>query len=303
MAAIVLTLGVALVLGHFHGVMYAGYKSMWRVTPKTAGAWRALISWSTTLVVGLALTVAMLALVMQLVFRLWVDVTRSPAMLNQTRSTPGKPDVNAQNVPGAISATNIVVVGAGTPSDHASEDKQADNSGAVANAMTAVGTAVAVLTLMLSLGTTWLAHLQRELGKAVQDAKDGEAMRRALDKQVSFVREKRFSAERAIYNWIRDAVSKETLALWLHEQFTNLKQLSVDDYLLRKEAFGKLVNLFDPWSNELEPVREYTEACHQLQMMRIWYLNRDPGQWAEQERRGVACRVFDSAEVNRVLGV
>jgi hypothetical protein len=93
----------------------------------------------------------------------------------------------------------------------------------------------------------------------------------------------------------------DLLAIRLHETYAELKQLSAADFGARRPAFETLSSLFDPWDAVLGPVSEYTEECHRLAHMRAWYRGDDAIQWAEEERRGVACRIFDPAEVKRVL--
>jgi hypothetical protein len=93
------------------------------------------------------------------------------------------------------------------------------------------------------------------------------------------------------------------LALKLHEMCARLKELSVADLDVRRKAYRYLFEQFrQGWDDTLLPVREYTEECHRLAHMRAWYQGDDPVKWAAQERQGVACRVFDPAEVERVLG-
>ncbi len=155
--------------------------------------------------------------------------------------------------------------------------KDDNTKDAVANSMTAVGTAVAAITLVLSLGTLWFSARQRELqeliGQQRKALSDSEARIRqsdaALNRLVSRA-EARLSilnqlvvAKRGIIDWVfgnSDVLDKGSIAL---EYCLWLEALMSECSSLRRDAFQKLTaDLPLSATPELRSVEEYGDACH-----------------------------------------
>jgi hypothetical protein len=229
--------------------------------------------WFATFLLGLILSLIVLHLAVTLTVRVW-DNTMQPSSAAIRASGPDAP---------------------------------ADASGdSVVNAMTAVGMVIALVTLVLSVGTSWLGTQQRELEaklKAADEQMAGAERQRQLDAMRSHVLVCGMAAKRAALHWLQEQ-GTQLLALRFAEVSLDLDLLTVTDRDIRRKAFNALAALFDPdpWSKELGVIQAYTEECHRYLVADHALRSGDQGLLAngQLEREGVACRIFDPAEVDRV---
>jgi hypothetical protein len=184
-----------------------------------------------------------------------------------------------------------------------------DANSAVSNALTVMGIIVAVVTLVLTLGATWTAHLQRTLDKklrALDDTFDRQKRKDQVELQADGLEVKLLAAKQAALHWMLEiGTNREILPLQLQQVYLDLEQLGVGDINVRRQSFLTLAYLFDPWTHGLAPIREYTEECHLRALNRAWYLQKvqSPMEHVALEKSGLACKVFDSEEVKRVLKI
>jgi hypothetical protein len=233
-----------------------------------------------TVLLGLLVTLALAAMVVLLTAKLWHDV-----------------DPGLQRV--AVKAA----AAAGEP--------ESGTVDAVTNAMTAIGVSVAVVTLVLTVGTSWMGLRQRELDvKLLElDKKLARiATREELDRLRAKVGVSGIRAKHAAFRQIvRDQTAPGLLTVHFFEVSMELDQLAHPEHEVRRRAFSKLAQRLDPepWSEEVAELAEYFEDCHQL--ARASFLAQqerlDLQALADWEARGVGCRLFDRLEVKRVLGL
>lgn len=175
-----------------------------------------------------------------------------------------------------------------------------DPKDAIANAMTAIGTAVGVLALILAVGTSWFAAKQKELSDLIarQDKEFGEKQH-VLDEIVA-AQERReqlavllSQAKRAVYAWVNETSNNEAKPMMAAEIAANLEFVMSDDPSIRKLSFARLTEY--PWADDeavLIPARQYTEACH------LFHGRKQLAEkaWAQT---GVWCRIFWDEERKR----
>lgn len=243
-----------------------------------------------------ALLVAVLAV---LVFRLVATVaiaSPSPAAsatvqtFSAVEVTGIKPlttaSVSAQN---ARTPTDALQITKTTEGKALAEPAKDDNTkDAVANAMTAIGTAVAVIALLMAVGTSWFAAKQKELDSQIQIMRTVlQDHQHRLDLVASLSR-----AKLAVQCWVSTASESDAKILYQLEIIPALELLLADDVNVRRQGFGLLINY--PWTGgepELESVKDFTEACqifHGRDNPRTAMLR--PNQW---------CRIFWRQEQQR----
>jgi hypothetical protein len=186
----------------------------------------------------------------------------------------------------------------------AQRTQQLDNN-MVNNTMTAIALVVAVVTLILTVGTSWFANVNRQLDEKlllVQNVLAKNRAREELELQQRELQLLLFAAKKGAFDWTKTRVDEKHLALQLQEVFSRLELLVIDDLEGRKRSFNWLHNHFQPWTDNLERVREYSEGCHRLALARAWYENESlpPSEQTRLEKAGLACRFFDRQEWKRI---
>lgn len=213
---------------------------------------------------------AMLVIVLGvLVFRLVATVamatplTSMAATAEKSNANAGT-STNAATTLTATSQTSGETTSAKPPIDasdakRAAEPPKEDNTkDAVANAMTAIGTAVAVIALLLAVGTSWFAAKQKTLDELIDRQRlifDEQQLRFDLVAALA-------KAKLAVQSWVSTASDSNAKIVHLLEITSALELLMADDPTVRLQGFGLLVKY--PWTGfepELEPIKDYTEAC------------------------------------------
>ena len=199
---------------------------------------------------------------------------------------------------------------AAQPASAAKGDAGDGAKDAIANAMTAIGTAVAVLALILSLGTTWFAARQKELDDRLSSV--NQALRRAdqrdrLDAVADRVASLLPAARQAGWLWLQQ-LGTAPGAMFEHAVVlaNRLDMLSVAHREARGEAFYALSNMFDTLesSDPLHvPLKAYVHACQELAWARAEFAGELSDAKAIQAfvERGIWCDIFDSTEMGRFM--
>ncbi len=248
------------------------------------------------LVVGIAITLAMLVVTCTLAAR----ITSSEMDLHPTRmlagggaATPAVPSSASAEAqlagkgpleppPTAAGPVKSLAEGAATA-------ESANNT--IVNAMTAVATAIAAVTLILSIGTTWFAAKLKEVETASNDLrrKDMEYERRLEEIRTRQDRHDRaqrqlIDAKMALRQWV-DASSKAggrySMLADLTAQVEMLMSSSPDG---RLAAFAVLTKVLPPHPRPLLlPLEVFSMTCHDLHGGR-------------SNTHGVWCSIFDPVE-------
>ena len=178
----------------------------------------------------------------------------------------------------------------------------------IVNAMTATGTAVAVLALILSLGTTWFAGKQKELDehlKAVTEALAKVELRERVEAQRTEVLELLPAARMEAFAWVRQPENSESGAHDYIHMFNNrLEQLTAADRGVRFLAFTRLVEFFDvedTLPTEMLLLKTYVVACEELAWARaeLQGLLVNTRAMKEFASKGIWCNFFDLGELDR----
>lgn len=182
----------------------------------------------------------------------------------------------------------------------ADTNASADNGDkdALANAMSAIGATVAVVALLLTLGTTWLGELLRR----VEDRFEALA---AKDRQAEM-------GQRADAALVRAQVE---LGVWLNRQdltdpgslemewSRHLQALRIDDNELRFQSYHTLREALSTYAEKLPYVADYCLKCHELAVARIQYLpdgkQRPMREVSAETEKGLWCLIFDAMELQR----
>lgn len=180
------------------------------------------------------------------------------------------------------------------PSTAPAEGKDTEKD-ALPNAMSAIGTAVAVLALILTLGTTWFANLLGKVQDEFQTIDDRQRQQEhALQQAAALLR-----AKRELASWIgRQDISDgaDLVAQWS----LALETLSADDLQLRFESYIELVPALRPHANKLPEIARYCSMCHELAVSRLERdsagVRRSTGELRSLVDEGLWCRLFDPAE-------
>ncbi len=234
-----------------------------------------------------------------LVFRLVTTVamatplTSMVATAEKSNANAGT-STNAATTLTATSQTSGKTTSAKPPIDasdakRAAEPPKEDNTkDAVANAMTAIGTAVAVIALLLAVGTSWFAAKQKTLDELIDRQRlifDEQQLR--LDLVAALV-----TAKLAVQSWVVNESGSQTSIYRALEINSALELLMADDASVRQHGFGLLVNY--PWTGlepELESLKDYTEACQ------LFHGRSD--QRNIMSRPNLWCRIFWPQEQHR----
>jgi hypothetical protein len=171
------------------------------------------------------------------------------------------------------------------------KEKEDNTKDAVANAMTAIGTAVGVITLLLTLGTYYINKRQEELSVLVE----AERLRAESHEQQQKLGLLHSQALQELLPWLQsltaspETVIRDAMLIGWH---LNLLQSTSSD--VRKKAFDSLTaSKFmlprpqDPFPPELKQLRTYTEKCHRFHALR---------ERQDEEASGMWCLLFDNAE-------
>jgi hypothetical protein len=191
---------------------------------------------------------------------------------------------------------------------------ETDNSkDAIANAMTAIGTVVAVVALILSVGTTWFAQLVQKLlemqARLEDQRKEFEAQEltrqkaREIElKRLRFgveVEEGLLLAKSALAEWIGKTGSESGVAL-AQSWGLSLEMLKASERDIRFKAFSELLGPMVRYDPVLEPVRRYTELCHQQALQRLSTTEAGvpclPQDVVAAVDDGIWCKFFDPIE-------
>lgn len=176
--------------------------------------------------------------------------------------------------------------------------------------MSAVALVVTAVTLVLTVGTTWLGKQQRmleiertKLAKALTDVDQWKA----LEERRRRVQVLRLHATEAAKSWaIAEGASPDMLLSQVLTIANHLEVLSTDDRDQRLRSFDTLAQFFDGEDKQgfLAPVHAYCEACHQLTIARAWHSGRitNPTELELFLHEGQWCLLFDEQEVQRRIG-
>jgi hypothetical protein len=195
--------------------------------------------------------------------------------------------------------------------DKAQGEKSAERGlagDAVSNTLTAVSVAVAVVTLVLTGGTSWFISRQQEVDRRLQELKlqterlrSWEGVERQRERVLGLLSGVKFEVTR----WARveGGLSGDTLTDFLLEVQGRLECLASPDAGARRMQFGLLCQQFhsDDPGIPLNALIYYFDECHTLAISRALRdgLIKNIVEVREFEAQGVWCRVFDHREVER----
>jgi len=194
------------------------------------------------------------------------------ASTNQPSGAGTKPIVVATSTDRQLDMRGLSSTGSTTGSGGEPKD-------AVANAMTAVATAIAAVTLILSLGTTWFGQRLKEIselqakvdaklreveGQRNKYAEEFEKFKLASNQQMR-ARHLLLGAQLALREWIdEESRSPDRYSLFIKLN-NSLETLMASAAERRMEAFRILItHLPDRTTKALSPIEEYSDVCHVL---------------------------------------
>lgn len=232
---------------------------------------------------------------------LWVTFSMSVMLWSSTAMASAAPAPTAAAAPAASSAS-----AAGGDA----------GSSAIANAMTAIGVTVAVVTLILSLGTSWfgqqmerVAKLEKKLKSALDKAEQRTKAQLRLWEQTTRVDSACLAAKVGLAEHFSAKTDGTDYAAKVLEWSFKLEALRLDDSQARLNAFYDLQVLnegrqpSDSLPTMLAPVHFYAEQCHELALCRLQQQVNDGTLKQEdmqrQIRTGLWCCIFDEAEQAR----
>jgi hypothetical protein len=280
----------------------------------SAGAMRAgvrgLLIWSAILASGV-FALAMLAITISLAAKLTLDerliagFSREPLNaqrgLQQSAAMAAQQDAAvATQLSNSRAPLQFAPTGASNPVTTATAPRAAaaappksdeGDSSAVANAMTAVGTAIAAVTLIISVGSTWFAMKLKEVESVTANLTRAQTQyveqlaSLAAEKQNYMEAQQRFiAAKLALRKWVdQHAVGPARYSL-LTVLTANLEVLMLASPQERHHSFGELVkNLPDRAGRALLEVESYANFCHQLH-------------GGSKQTYGLWCAIFDPVE-------
>jgi hypothetical protein len=257
-------------------------------------------------VFSLLTTVLLLFLMVSLVTAVWVDVRRNLSFDGKANRTTSATQICTDS-PSAL----LFDQGGPTELDRSRKDAlQQDGSASkgpggsgqssdgLSNAMGAVGLAVTVLTLLLSLGSLWLAQQHKRIEEEIRRV-DSQLDRFKLYDELQSIH------QAALSEWVTNSLPKggtEALNLTF-ELAQHLEGLMLDDVGKRRQSFDKLRAWLSPIEDQPpDPdVLAYTENCHDLAVQRqiIRGNVKNFSDLRRFETQGVYCRIFNEADVRR----
>lgn len=177
-------------------------------------------------------------------------------------------------------------------------NKSDDNTkDTVSNAMTAIGTAVAVLVLVLSMGTFYVETKQHQLKNLFDEEKE-RANQHLLYQNLQT---KLAKAKLQTVIWVAANSKSETTTILALEIGFYLELLMSHDYKIRFFAFERLLDFFSRikiMTPALIEIRDFTQECrryHQAIMNTRTFENCLPSE--EYVLPGAWCEIFNSNEV------
>lgn len=248
--------------------------------------------------IGGLFTAGMLVVLVALSIVLFRDVNA----LGQTSAPPPPAATSgaASAAPGSSSSS---------PASAASgpEAPRADTTSTIGNAMTAVSVSVAVMTLILTIGTSWFAHKMEEVSKLERRLKKisrrAEALQDLHNKEQN-ASDALFGAKEDLISWLAEGGDGD-LASEVQVWSLRLEMLMSPDPHTRRTAFGQLLGLVqirqrdEDLPEHLHKVRDYTERCQELALARLEFdtVNENGRQaMHDQLREGLWCLVFKNSE-------
>lgn len=199
-----------------------------------------------------------------------------------------------------------------SPPSGGTSDRAGQPSGndAITNALTAISAVVAVLTLVLTVGATWFAHILQRL-QTIREQLENElknvvayrAERSAHDELVAQTRDALVNAKNALALWISEvggAASGNSIQEWA----LKLEMLSASSRTMRFQAYASLQvlaprGLGDPVDTILLPVEQYTKWCDRLVRERLLFGGASASSLVADVENGLWCLVFDPIERTR----
>jgi hypothetical protein len=244
------------------------------------------------MVISVPFGIALLLVAIALTWRLWsqtmgVSGQVQPVSQAMASAPPGSA-ASAVSAPKAPVQTSAIVQGG-------------DEKDSLSNAMAAVGTAVAVLALLLTLGTTWFANVLNKVNDelAILDARDRDH-EQSLQLGAALLRAKRELSMR-LADKVRDGL--DLFSYWS----ISLEALSSDDSQLRFEAFNELSTALRAYALDLPEISRYCSMCHERALARLQRKAhgelRSPGEIQSLVDEGLWCRLFDPTELDRLRRV
>jgi hypothetical protein len=303
---------------------------------QTRFSWRQSV-WALALVVALVLSLALVATTSLLVRKLWMDLNSN--QINTRSHCEKSAGIENETFNVTAAGTNhLLVIGAGSSAKMQTElpatmsckkriesdEKAAEVEGkdAIANTMTAVSTAIAAITLVLSVGTTWFANQQKLLEQKlikVNELADRMEARQGLQDKRAALRSLALAAKQVAHVWLmRAGMAPETVPHHVSRTFLNIDALASGDRNVRFDAFMELA-LQMKYSDTLEPLKRYCDSCHYYHLATAAYFAASVSShtedvatagkpilrnWLSEIQRlneqGLACKIFDSDEFERV---
>jgi len=161
------------------------------------------------------------------------------------------------------------------------DENEVESKDAIGNAMAAVALAISAITLVVSMGTTWLAHKMKDLSDA--SVKMRELDRKAIEIEQFFSRVKidvekndqKMRGQKLLRNAsceLHDSLKENSTIslphLYLQYQFS-LSALMDESETVRKQAFGSLIQVLHPTdfvthTEKFKYLQKYFEYCSQL---------------------------------------
>jgi hypothetical protein len=280
--------------------------------------------WQTVRVLGWVVVLVLFVLTVVFCLRLLPVGLKSLSVMHAAWAGDARVAANSAHLPPVPQATNAASVplpAAKSSSGSAQETSKTDapakpdepkplsnEENAVANAMTAIGTTVAVITLILSLGVPILyekiAHADRISNEIRKDHKtQTEQLQADFATHISDISERRalaqlwLTAQMACLRWAfaPRSSSPSKAASMSQELGLYLQALQSDQDVIRRQAFGHLQT--PPWNPEkmppeqFQPLWAYQQACHRYHALRKGI----PASEA-MNHRGLWCMFWDEAE-------
>jgi hypothetical protein len=253
------------------------------------------------LVFGVSFSLLILVIVISLTAKVFEQTlgtnstsSKVPGSLEGASGAPGSPPLNTNSaaLPSSSAAASSAMTSVTRGSVPAVAEKSDGEKDALANAMAAIGASVAVITLILTLGTTWLGDLMRKVDSklALLEEKDRQA-ERVLVLGAALVR-----AQVEIGTWLSRSKTKDAAGL-ATEWGRSLQALSTDDRDLRFSAYFLLWEGLHKHGHQLPQVARYCSLCHEQAVHRLQRLPVHEIQRRVDE--GLWCLLFDPMETVR----
>lgn len=265
------------------------------------------------LVISIALVLGLLVVTLVLIAQLWRSVGTSEYLASMASSLATNLSITAAAESAASAVPPPAAPSASAPSSTGAPagSPGVEAKDAVANAMTAIGTAVAVVALVLSVGTSWFAEQLRRVENVERTMRRRDTRREAawkaerlLAQREREVGEALPAAKAALWDWFGRRGAKDP-AQMAQEYSLWLDTLAASDSDLRFKAFHQLLPVL--WSRsrirdgKLDPtlraIEDLCQRCHDLALVRL--RGRDGVDLLKEVEQGLWCKVFDPIEQAR----